>query len=584
MSAKDKQAVKKQKYSDSKYKAGRRTFLKASALATGATAGGVSVTHPDSPASVVGDAEGVVISGTVLVGAAAIAVGTGVAAKTGYDWYTSDDVPDRETATASQTHRDIYDITRGLDSASDEEEDIETLITENLNNRVWGEAAADFAEGYNTSEKSVSELQSEFVQYIQDEYSEVAKEIIGNWNTDMQTLVDLFSRIENYGVSGSVDQMLELQYQDDYSGANTATVSFVEGGWSTSNASGNLPMVDPFADGVVTQDDIQYADYELPNTETVEMANWYNEYLDPVNNSQTVKSGDNAGESITAPVGDFLGLEQVNILAPTDAESVHTICHFQRRLQLLNTIKNESQKLVGEISSFVDGITSQYARGNLPVQEITDFGTLVDEYGYEDGNAGLMAMYLGGSGVDTNLNSPVTVKHYGTNTTVSDVNDDTVDNPEATEYQGYLSADSPPTDGFSTGTVYDGGSIGASIVTQAGMADLGVFEITEVKNYDTSNASSENIKTDEDGDEYVTQDQFEQQQYNFQSRDPNQYKQDIEANQDVREEATSVDPADKGGGGGGLVSVNFDGSNPLLYAIPGVGIILALLFGASKAD
>jgi len=598
-----------EEHEESRLRGSRRTFMKGIGVAAGAGMAGGAAVHPQSPVSMVGNVEAVAPL-VVAAGAGAIGVATGAGGTAGYVWYTSDDVEDRETATAGQVHRDIHSITRGLDSAYDEEENAEELTVEQTSHRVWGEAVHEFAVAYNDEDedRSVSELESEFRQYIRDEYAEIQKEIIGNYNLDMRELIDAFARIYDYEETDSVSDMVQLNCEVRGSGSTfNRTHNFGETRWYL-DSDGEEDVSQLFAvfedevpegvevgfDGVVQQEDALINEYTLVNDEAVDFISWWNsEGMDVLPytwsgasdqikiDGDTLERVEEDGERLYHDGGSrrLTRLHEVEILPPDDAEMSHHIVHFSDRLRRIEVLEEEANDLAGEVSEFVDGVTSQYARGELPVQQITPYTTLVDEYGYEEGNAGLMALYLAGSGFETNLNSPVVVTHYGDDYTATEVEDGEPEDGDGTELEGYLRVEDTPEDGIQQGETYD--SVGeVNLITSAGISELGTFRVEDIRDYDTEGADADNIETDDDGREYVTRSEFDQQRYNFQSRDPDMYADDIEANQDVRENAASVEPA----GGSGLVNISFDGSNRWLYAIPGVGVVLALVYAFSQED
>ncbi|WP_049923928.1 hypothetical protein [Halopiger djelfimassiliensis] len=463
-----------------------------------------------------------------------------------YHWYTADDLPDREDATLSQTHRDVHAIARGLDSSSDKEQDFENLVAQNAHHAIWSEALYDFAIDYNEAlDKSLATLKDEFRQRIRDEYAEREKQILQNWNTDMRQLAEMLARIQDYGYEADLDQMLRVYVVTDdgpysYSREHYNYATFADTRWSTpSSDHGLTAMVDPYSEengGTISQEDLVERDYELINWEVETAVDfWHSDFswfqFDQINEGGWLNLEN--GEAVQFDGADVDRIEHVVAQPPDDADGEYYFLHPERRMSALDTIRTEAKNLASEVDAYVDGIAATYPRGELPVMDVVPPSQLHEEFGYEEGDAGLSALYLSQLGLNTDLRGTVTVTNYG------DTYDPSTDEGDGTELTGYLATAADET--FETGEVYDGADYNEDIllVTDAGVNKLTrYFRVEEIRSYE--------------GGEVVKKSSFTPESYNFQSRDPDLYEEDIKSNRDARQDAIENEEITKAGIGGGI--------------------------------
>jgi hypothetical protein len=558
----------------------RRSLLKSGAMAGAMTIGGTAaVDHVAPRYSPIGRANALGLT-TAIVGAVVVSAAAGVAA----GWYANSKLGrDKETATADQTHRDIHDISRGFDSATDAEKSFENLVAEMSDNPIWEDAVLDFVEDFNSSEKDLAELKSDMRANIRSAYAERQKMIVGNINADVQQFVDFFQRLDDYGHQDQLSNVLEFKSRYSYGGSYNMDADW-HSDWTVpavqsddipedSSLSGGEAIFHPFGeyyDSVPGQDSIIYTDYDLADDRTVEMASGWGDMVWTTGGTRVqgqiryydAETGD------TAATGEHL--RSVRVMPPDSASNKHVMFHLSRRGNALSTMHDEAMSLSGEVDGWVDAIAANYPRGELPVADVVSAIKLYERYGWEDGNASLTALYGSKLGFKTDVNGTHELKlldsgfdpetddpaEYSGDTvqgnfmTEADISYDVGDVVDPTQYDEELYL-STPSGGFSELSSY--------------------FQVKSIKSY-------------EDGEAVEKESYSGGSSYVFKSRDADRYEEDIKNTENAREDAASnpeitVDDLLGGGGIGGLVGRDIPA---WAMVIPGGLVILALFNAVSN--
>jgi len=571
----DRKAAQAHKNKDNRFSMSRRQMMKATATTTGLAIGGGPMIHPDSPFSAVDDAEALGVVGGIALAVAAGATATAISEKLG--WTDIDD--GSEDATTDQVHRNVYQNFIGYQSMKEEHDRLLDLAIESAGERIWGDAVLQMAEELNNKpEKSESQIKADARQFILDEYAKLEQEAISAMNEQFRGLVNAFQILAQYNERDQLSNIINMKIGWADFEPKSAAVSFDSPKWELIEDGGTTvdytPTLNPLPDGgAVTQDDLVADDYTMINGESVERIRGWANAIDFYANTAT--TSDNSGEGLSweGPQGNttinydghgVYTIDNVIIRAPSDSSTDINVLPIEHHISQLNELENEANSMTATVGDFVDGLTTQYTRGNIPVQEIVPSATLWDEYDYKEGSAPFNAMAMSQLDVKTDLTAPMKIREYSSTSydPQADGNDPDSDGKVFEGYIGNVDKE------LQKGEYYDPNSFSDTVklATNTGIYNVeGKFRVESITLY-------------QDGEKQQVETATPDSDYKFNPSQADQWEEEYNNTENARKDATQnpeVNVNIGGGSGIGELSGLLSGINKVV--VGAVALIIGIL-------
>ncbi|WP_435116605.1 hypothetical protein [Halolamina sp. C58] len=561
---------------DEIFRMNRRQMMKTTATVTGTAIASGSMVHPDSPFSAVEDAEALGIVGGIALAFVAGATATAISEELG--WTDLDD--SSEDATTDQVHRNVYQNFIGYQSQREEHDRLLDLAVESAGERIWGDAVHQIATELNDKpEKSESQIKADARQFILDEYAKLEQEAISAMNEQFRGLVNAFQILAQYDERDQLSNIINMKIGWADFEPKSAQVSFDSPKWELIEDGGTTvdytPTLNPLPEGgAVTQDDLVSDDYTMINGESVERIRGWANAIDFYANTAT--TSDNSGEGLSwkGPQGNttinydghgVYTIDNVIINAPSDSSTNINVLPIEHHINQLNELENEANSMTATVGDFVNGLTTQYTRGNIPVQEIVPTATLWDEYDYKEGSAPFNAMAMSQLDVKTDLTAPMKIREYS-----------------STNYDPEASGNDPDSDG----KVYEGylGNVDKEVqkgnyYSPSEFSDTVKFATnTGVYNID-GKFRVEKITLYKDGEKQQVKTATPDSDYKFNPSQADQWEQEYNNTEDARQAATENPEINVSlGGGVGSALEGFDITQlwPVALIIGAIGALSQL--------
>ncbi|WP_440769667.1 hypothetical protein [Natronorubrum sp. DTA28] len=478
-----------------------------------------------------------------------------------------------------------------MDTASDGEKEFENLVAERSENWVWQDAALEFAQDFNHSlDMEIADLKDQMESSILSDWGDLEQTIVDNHSTELVQLIEMFSHLEAYGHEDDADDIIRV-YQSGRPNNLTAMSNVTPAEDEGYDLDGSETLVNPFSEyyeeNQTDTDDIIYVDYERVDGTTFEAAFGWGavSMFAPDSDTNGLESNgefyyyddeDGITDIVIESVDSPRGMGVPNDMGGSDYEDGYIFADARRRGNAVETIRSEAESLASEVSDWVDAIANEYARGELPESDVVSASRLREEYGYEEGNASITALYGSQLGFETDLKGTISISYYDDSEEIPEETDDYDDNSEYEDIEtmdGYLMADHADDgeisldagESYTIDDVVGEGDDGQLLLTRPSGDTVELeyaFTVDEIRSY-------------EDG-EQVQQDSFTAQSYNFSPRDPNRYEEDVADANDAREDATQNPEFDFDS----IIGTfgDFDTSTLLLLGVGTFGLFFVVLF------